>query len=874
VDQREWDAGARLPRDRHATETRSTQNGPESPEKPQWGAVADTGSLQPSPEALAWTQRAEAWAEQPPEPEQRSPGSQTYPVDGVGWRTETAEWLAAEQTARWRQTTEWRSASGDHGWRSTTEAWQTGGNAEGFRPLGDAATHPPLAISSTAWSGDQPTGATEPPQRYATPPQTFTTHRTPPGWQQFDGTSPLSSAPDTRPAWQQFAAPATPWQAAGAAPQGAQIGPPPESAPGVNGQSVDSADTVSRPPWQQAVPAPPVAVTQPVDTANTVSSPPWQQSVAMPAQRRGEGNSWQQLIEPARPGTYTSSGSAGLEKHRPPDEDAGPWRGPGSPDQPWGTSAVGVAGVGNGRVVGRRRAPEDVPRPPEDVPRPPEDDRWAPEDDRWAPEDDRWAPGDESRRPEEERRSPADERPVAAWEPEDDRADAATWRDRSDVAGAHHADRSGWSDETEPRHRSEAAGWDDSDDDWDDRTSGPAEPPTGRRYAESAAPQWRRADPEPGWRDRSDGWRSEPDSGSWSRGEEPRTVNWRRRRLDHVDDDTDAPGWRDAGPHTDGWRRDARPAADPWAQHAADTGFIPMSWDQPGTHAGSWRSDPEDRDEPEYRARRRIDEEPLDSQVWRGGRGRLGGGGNWPADEPENQRDRYREPPAVGEAATEVRQRIDPERWAGATYRGGNTGDWRRELAEESDLADGEARRFGTQDFVPFRPAGPAPPPAYGTPEPPGPVGRTNGARWNEPPDTQWPPHGAVIGSYERRAADSFSGASGRSNLLEPEDEAEENNGGPLAAVGYTVIWYGVPVVLFVLYMLVVTGDEKAHALSTLANAAPQFGLSLAVSMLVAVILRWLSGSWKAASVGLAAAVMGGGLATVLASAITGNPLS
>jgi len=83
-----------------------------------------------------------------------------------------------------------------------------------------------------------------------------------------------------------------------------------------------------------------------------------------------------------------------------------------------------------------------------------------------------------------------------------------------------------------------------------------------------------------------------------------------------------------------------------------------------------------------------------------------------------------------------------------------------------------------------------------------------------------------------------------------------------------------VPVVLFVLYMLVLNGTQQAHALDTLAGAAPQFGLSLVLSMLVAVGLRRASGSWKAASVGLAAAVMGGGLATVLTSAITGQSLS
>ena len=104
--------------------------------------------------------------------------------------------------------------------------------------------------------------------------------------------------------------------------------------------------------------------------------------------------------------------------------------------------------------------------------------------------------------------------------------------------------------------------------------------------------------------------------------------------------------------------------------------------------------------------------------------------------------------------------------------------------------------------------------------------------------------------------------------------DAVKSAGGPLAAVGYTVVWYGVPVVLFVLYMLVLNGTQQAHALDTLAGAAPQFGLSLVLSMLVAVGLRWASGSWKAASVGLAAAVMGGGLATVLTSAITGQSLS
>ena len=467
MDHRDWEAGGR----RHAPEAWSTQQSPESPEKPQLGTVADTGSLQPSAEAIAWAQQAEAWAsnegEQPAD-------RQAYPVDGVGWRTEAAEWMAAEQTARWRQTTEWRSASGDHGWRSTTEAWQTGGNAEGFRPAVDPATQRPLAISSTAWSTDQPAGGSEPEQTYSTPPQTFTTNGSPPGWQQFDGGAPAQAAPDPRPAWQQFTTPAPPWQA--------PAGTPLE---GDHASPVDGAETVSTPPWQRVPPAP-------VDAANTAGSPPWQQSVAMPAQRNGEGTSWQQLVEPPRPGTYSSSGSA--------TNGSTPWRVPDTPDEPWRTGAVGVAGVGDGRAAGRRRAPEAEPPDPA---------------------------GD------------------------DDRADGPTWRDWTEAPGARHAERNGRRNDAEPRsrHAGDAPRWDDADegDDADDRAGAPA--------------LWPRRGEEPGWRDRSEGWRSEPDSGSWSRGEEPRTVNWRRRRVE-PDDDTDAPGWRDAGPHTDGWRRDVRPAAD------------------------------------------------------------------------------------------------------------------------------------------------------------------------------------------------------------------------------------------------------------------------------------------------------------------------
>ncbi|MFI1992423.1 hypothetical protein [Actinoplanes sp. NPDC020271] len=208
--------------------------------------------------------------------------------------------------------------------------------------------------------------------------------------------------------------------------------------------------------------------------------------------------------------------------------------------------------------------------------------------------------------------------------------------------------------------------------------------------------------------------------------------------------------------------------------------------------------------------------------------------------------------------------------------------DWRRELTRDAAPADSGPQRFSTSDFPSFRPSGSATvdgganlalsatsvisTPAAATPE----------------EDTSWPPRRGVssalfenTGSYERRPVSSGVLSGRQNDLLDPDDEDEdEKSSSPLAAVGYTIVWYGVPVVLFVIGILLLNGGQRAHALQTLANAAPEFGISLALSIVVAFGLRFATTAWKSASVGLAAAVVGGGLATVLASAITGNSLS
>ncbi|MDQ7907062.1 hypothetical protein RB614_21350 [Phytohabitans sp. ZYX-F-186] len=105
----------------------------------------------------------------------------------------------------------------------------------------------------------------------------------------------------------------------------------------------------------------------------------------------------------------------------------------------------------------------------------------------------------------------------------------------------------------------------------------------------------------------------------------------------------------------------------------------------------------------------------------------------------------------------------------------------------------------------------------------------------------------------------------------ELEDEYGRTRGGVFAAVVATLAWYAVPLLLFAVYTLF--QGEESQVLGSLSGGVTRFGAALAVSLVVAVLLRWVSNTWRAISVGLAAAVVGGGLSTVLLSAISGQPL-
>ncbi|MFY1635390.1 hypothetical protein ACN27F_19300 [Solwaraspora sp. WMMB335] len=142
----------------------------------------------------------------------------------------------------------------------------------------------------------------------------------------------------------------------------------------------------------------------------------------------------------------------------------------------------------------------------------------------------------------------------------------------------------------------------------------------------------------------------------------------------------------------------------------------------------------------------------------------------------------------------------------------------------------------------------------------------------------------------EQRPRPSYQLPSQRRLTYRIDDELiDADQGGYLSSLLYTAAWYAVPVVAFLIWSLTLDGtpanadcvpgldgdclSARTQAINSLLTAAPQFAYALMISLVLAALIRWVSGTWRAASVGLAAAVIGGGMSTVLASAITGQPI-
>ncbi|MEU4788697.1 hypothetical protein AB0F95_03175 [Micromonospora tulbaghiae] len=379
-------------------------------------------------------------------------------------------------------------------------------------------------------------------------------------------------------------------------------------------------------------------------------------------------------------------------------------------------------------------------------------------------------------------------------------------------------------------------------------SEGPAgsdgERPAGRRRGSASGSSW----PPPSGPDSAWSRTAAPD-GAWSRS--GTDAEWPAADAARSPSNASEPTWGRAAQSESAWSRASsesappRPAADPWQRRrsAAPEQVGPPAvdpWDASGVHA--W-------------------DRPVPANRWERAEDRTEHTGEWDRftdtgflEPVRDTDDRYAEADPWHRSAPPVREGwASPERaeafWSGTR------------------LSGDDPRWMETPSTAPRSPAV-----AYSAPRPRAVPRR----RPVEPAPSTLRQRVETIGggSWGRRLED---------DLLDPDP------GGPLRPLVYTAACYLVPAVLLVVGLLFLSGQPPAgcvtdiigggcdsprtHALESLVSAAPRFGLAMVSSLVVAVLLRQVGTTWRSATVALAAAVVGGGLSTVVISAVTGKPL-
>ncbi|NES16224.1 MULTISPECIES: hypothetical protein [Micromonospora] len=361
----------------------------------------------------------------------------------------------------------------------------------------------------------------------------------------------------------------------------------------------------------------------------------------------------------------------------------------------------------------------------------------------------------------------------------------------------------------------------------DDPVSGPA-PRSRPRRAPARRPQVT-------WSGLEDGASSDAESDRWASG----STGWARS----------ADSW--SRPAADPWSRGRSVEADPAEQPAVDP------WDASGVHA--W-----DRSAVE----------------------RWDGAGRWERTEHTGEWDRISDTGQWGGSA-------DAGQWGGAA----DTGRWGRyaevdqwdRTVPPAPVREGWASAEQAEAFWSgTRLAGDdprwmeTPTSAPRSPVVPYPAARPRTVPRGRPVDAV----GAGGASALRRRVEVAGGSWNR--RLE-EDLLDPDPGGPLRPLIYTAACYLVPALLAFVGLLFLDGQAPAgcvtditgggcdsprtHAFASLLDGGPRFGLALVSSLVVAVVLRRVGTTWRSATVALAAAVVGGGLSTVVISAVTGQPI-
>ncbi|MFU8873373.1 hypothetical protein [Micromonospora sp. SL4-19] len=146
---------------------------------------------------------------------------------------------------------------------------------------------------------------------------------------------------------------------------------------------------------------------------------------------------------------------------------------------------------------------------------------------------------------------------------------------------------------------------------------------------------------------------------------------------------------------------------------------------------------------------------------------------------------------------------------------------------------------------------------------------------------------GTQLGGEDPRRTETSSSAPHSRPLA--DDLLDPDPGGRIRALAYTAACYLVPALLLFVGLLFLDGrvpaecvtditgggcdSPRTHAFASLVAGAPRFGLALVSSLAVALVLRRIGTTWRSVTVALAAAVVGGGLSTVMISAVTGQSI-
>jgi hypothetical protein len=86
--------------------------------------------------------------------------------------------------------------------------------------------------------------------------------------------------------------------------------------------------------------------------------------------------------------------------------------------------------------------------------------------------------------------------------------------------------------------------------------------------------------------------------------------------------------------------------------------------------------------------------------------------------------------------------------------------------------------------------------------------------------------------------------------------------------LGFTAGWYAIPAVLYLVWLLSLSGDQRGFSNRGFVTSLPWLFASVAISLAVAALLRWATVGWRTLTLSFAAAVIGAGVATIAHSLV------